>query len=1349
MTDTREKNSAAGSGDEFFNVGAPLHAVRPGYVRRPADNLLYETVMTGHYAHVVAPHRTGKSSLIAATSARLKNNGTRVAVLDLAQIAERDGGTDAGRWYYSIAYRLLRQLRLKVDLQAWWQEKTFLSHRQRLVEFYVEIVLQNISEQVVVFVDEVQHIAELPFEEHLLASIRAAHNARITEPEFARLVFVLFGECDPQELVSDQHASPFPVTQEIFLTDFTRQDLNTFAAELNLSATDADGALDRIYFWTAGQPYLSQKLARAVSRERIADNLFEQIDRLAVHQLAGRAALSSEPLMSHIHRAVTRDRKNQDALLTLYGQVRKGLKIAFDPESVLQRRLQAIGLIVVDADENLKVRNRIYEMVFTARWANENLPMHWRGPAIAAALLIALTAIPFAYTQLLPKPYLRVMATPALELASVADSYVNLRSFPGHADSADRMFRSVLENRAQQATDRETIQEVVRYAAQLPAEEDFAANLRAEFWDRQTLRALREQRRDDALLATIETLVMPTQERRRRAAALIGNDYPQLYATVPAQMAAGVVLDRDNMQLTYINGAEVTQWLPTDQGLQVREPWKLSALEVSPLVRRVIVDRDGTVSRVGLTINVSHARLKDLLVKIIAPSGRTAEFRFDAGSSAANEEIRIPRDRLQALTGEVLSGTWSLSLRDDATGVAGHLVSWSLSLNAQVVVESFERGLDIPDPVERTSQNLWFSPNGRYAIARALQSDSARLWDLRFGQAAHTIAVPASEQVLGLTANAEYLVTVSTDSVNLWRTVDGQQLRSLAVGPAASDAVLSADGMSLLVPGRGEINTDFSLWSLEEGRVVSRLEIAGSPALVSIDASASHLAVADYDRAVRVWNLRDGELLAQLDLLNQPSRITLSADGKALATTHGNQGISLWSIDSPEVPLLQQWGDNEWYATFSKSGARFLAGNHREGFQVYRTADGTPSGPLIDAGLPVTDGELIAFSDNEEFVITAAAGGIARYWKVPEVTVRTNQADDPVANASHQIWRDSGAFVSALGPDGTRIAIGDSSGHVHIQSVSNGSGEIESVEEDLNYLGHRAAVARMEFSKDGSLVASAGADGSIRIWDVQSGLPRQFYGGGSVSTIDRMVFSPSAAILGVLSGQRVWIMDTENGALIAEIALGGAHNDLVFATDTQIYLGAESGSLRSLYADRTGNWHLRNVWQGSDAIRHIAVAAERQLLVIVDEQNRARMLNPADGRLAAAVLELPGNVTDVAFSPSESRVVFRTARWLHRSLVSPGGLIWTDAVRVPKSLHGSRMAFDSGIDSVSDDAHISDPTGDRVLILTRDTGVAELAEIRFSYRSGPALFGNRTSLVAEWSEKLNGPAVSGFVREGF
>ena len=50
------------SGGEFFSVGTPLHAVRAGYIRRSADDVLYETLLGGRFAHVIAPSRSSPST---------------------------------------------------------------------------------------------------------------------------------------------------------------------------------------------------------------------------------------------------------------------------------------------------------------------------------------------------------------------------------------------------------------------------------------------------------------------------------------------------------------------------------------------------------------------------------------------------------------------------------------------------------------------------------------------------------------------------------------------------------------------------------------------------------------------------------------------------------------------------------------------------------------------------------------------------------------------------------------------------------------------------------------------------------------------------------------------------------------------------------------------------------------------------------------------------------------------------------------------------------------------------------------------------------------------------------------
>jgi hypothetical protein len=209
------------------------------------------------------------------------------------------------------------------------------------------------------------------------------------------------------------------------------------------------------------------------------------------------------------------------------------------------------------------------------------------------------------------------------------------------------------------------------------------------------------------------------------------------------------------------------------------------------------------------------------------------------------------------------------------------------------------------------------------------------------------------------------------------------------------------------------------------------------------------------------------------------------------------------------------------------------------------------------------------------------------------------------------------------------------------------------------------------------------------------------------------------------------VINTDDGTVLADIGLGEIHAGVAFALDGQIYVGGESGALRVLTADRAGNFYLSNVWQGGAAIRKLAISPNGRILVIVDAQHVAQLLNIESGNIGTSTLNLPDAVSDILFSPSESRALFRTGRWIHRAGVSPGGLIWLDAIRAPKALAGSQMVFDQRNPNGA-----SNPVGDRVMLLTRDAGFPKVAELQFSYSDGPALFGNKDRLLDEWRSKL-------------
>jgi tetratricopeptide (TPR) repeat protein len=375
---------------DFYVAGGTLRLSTPSYVDRPADEELFNLATAGEFCYILTSRQMGKSSLMVRTARRLQAKGVRSVVIDLTNL-----GTEVSieQWYLGLLNQVQRKLSLSSELETWWQAHAALGYVQRFTTFLHDVLLKEVEEQVVIFIDEIDTTLNLDFSDDFFSAIRFVYNARATDPIFERLTFVLLGVAIPADLIKDRKRTPFNIGQKIDLIDFNRKDTHVLLRGLKAVYPDqAEVIFSRIFYWTNGHPYLTQKLclsAIEVDRENGKDNnpwTDDKVDALVEGLFLSKEA-SKETNLQFVRDYVTNSPQRRE-LLALYRRVYTGKTVQEDERSLAQNQLKLFGLVRVE-NNALKVRNEIYRRVFNRDWIKANTPVDWtRRLAIILTILI-------------------------------------------------------------------------------------------------------------------------------------------------------------------------------------------------------------------------------------------------------------------------------------------------------------------------------------------------------------------------------------------------------------------------------------------------------------------------------------------------------------------------------------------------------------------------------------------------------------------------------------------------------------------------------------------------------------------------------------------------------------------------------------------------------------------------------------------------------------------------------------------------------------------------------------------------------------------------------------------------
>jgi WD40 repeat protein len=510
-----------------------------------------------------------------------------------------------------------------------------------------------------------------------------------------------------------------------------------------------------------------------------------------------------------------------------------------------------------------------------------------------------------------------------------------------------------------------------------------------------------------------------------------------------------------------------------------------------------------------------------------------------------------------------------------------------------------------------------FSPDGT-KIVTASNDNTAGVWDASNGSKLATLKHDDNVNSAAFSPNGSNIVTASDDkTARTWNASSGKEMARMSCNWSVSTAAFSPDGDRIATAC---YNT-MQIWSIATQKELVRSKHRFLISSLAFSPDGTRVGTASHDKTARIWEASSGKEMARFKHGGLVNSIVFSSDGTKIATACYDRSATIWDVFSEKELIKIEQDDIVNFAAFSPDGTRIATGGYDYYAHVFDIASGMKPPTLENNDLV----SAVAFSPDGTRIATACWDNTATIWNVSTGKEMARMKHNDIVSSlafspdgtrivtaswdhTARVWDTvTGSGIAkkmehddivrsvAFSPDGNRIATASDDKTVRVWDASTGKEKLVLEHDDRVYdvifspngtrivsisdftphiwdassgkeLGRlEQGVEHISFNSNGTIIATAIWDGSVRIRDAYSlkELSR-LENDGQVLEMDFCADGTEIATAGYDKTARVW--DVLTGKEITRLEHDSSVYSIEFSPDdAQIVSADDDGNVRIWY----------------------------------------------------------------------------------------------------------------------------------------------------------------------------------------